>query len=116
MTNLEKLTKLLCENKEVEKDIMELRFWCYLKHPDGVIYRITWKRKLFTSDEIIWNPIQDHHLRMYCLSLKLGFNLFEDWKVWLYSPEGKYSLYFEPKPLHEQCEEVLGKIYDFLIN
>ena len=113
MTNLEKLTELLCTVPEIEKEQKELRFGCKIKMFDSTMYWVDsdygryicvdqhflyqdnpeWS--LFEPEKeqdykIIWNPIQERNLRMYIMQLTFNDNHweeyddFEDSKEWYY--------------------------------
>ena len=142
MTNLQKLTDLLCEVKEIKEDIMELRFGTEIKYWDteNVKHFYIWKSDFWwellwlktsvewytdcTAEleeweefEIIWNPIEYHHLMMYC---EEDYNL----KITpLYISIAKYKDYTErfidfnnTLPLHKQSEEVLWALVEYLSN
>ena len=133
-TNLEKLTALLCEYKEVEKDIMELKFWTKILLKDYIwektinqlvdwfcreFYVCTIKDKFNQNDieKIIWNQIEERHLRMYCESKWYAFAIWSNWKlIWNRNEEGSYTeIQLEnSKPLSEQSEETLWQIFNFL--
>jgi hypothetical protein len=135
ITSLENLTSLLCEVEEVNKDIMELRFWTKIRYWSYIVdflYHFEWEdvicwkywledwiiamnRKI---DEIIWNPIEYHHLMMYCdKSQKLQFNIFWNYISIrnLFTRNDSWLIYLNNNlPLHQQSEETLWKIYNFL--
>ena len=137
MTPLERLTAILCECESVKKDIMELREGCIIEFDN-------WKRrKVFTVEifwtqclqlqrknraaqvfvdealewenyKIIWNPIQDHHLRMYCeykwifyTISTAGYIVFENSERWIK---------LEPKSLYQQSNETLEALIEFIEN
>lgn len=60
--------------------------------------------------EIIWNPIQERHLRMYCRENKIPFLLFYD------CPLYSFDILDDSKDLINQEESVIQSIIDFLEN
>jgi len=143
MNNLEKLTKILDTVKEIKEDRMELKFGCKLKDltydsikPTFICYmgdtkwhdcavKILWYKNIIYCDnevkfedrfEIIWTPIQDHYLRMYCNKKELNLVITQNWYVLMWWFELKHITTLENKSLHEQSEETLGKIVEFLEN
>lgn len=130
MTYLQKLTDLVCQEKDIEKDLKELKFWCKLKS------KINWNELFLiknnyieydttewiynnTNVEIIWNPLELHHLMWYC-ELKWIYFKIENYTN---SREEKLSLisiryhqisYNNTKPLSQQNEEVLKNIFEAL--
>lgn len=132
MTPLERLTAILCECESVKKDVMELRFGCrVLNSYSGDIWEYIGKDKAYhkeygiwiikensiSDNEILWNPIQDHHLRMYCEDNKIYFDIDCYWDVnWaVYKEELSIGL-DNKKPLYQQSNETLEKIVEFLEN
>lgn len=133
-TNLKKLTALLCEVDEVKKDIMELRFWCkvYYNWEYRIIYdykNIAWKifinigrwlseeyKDNYWIKEIIWNPIEYHHLMMYCESkwIKLSINNYNTTQSGIFFNWNGCCVLDNSKPLNQQSAETLWKIYNFL--
>lgn len=100
MTNLEKLTVKLSENKEVRKQIK------YIANPT---FRDWW--------QVRYLDIQDHHLRMYCEDRDWYVQIYQ-WKTSIMNNTAT-DIYLECesnniKPLHEQSEETLWEIVEFL--
>lgn len=142
-TNLEKLRELLCTVPEIEKDIKELRKWCLIEAEDFPwehfeylyelekdeqwytwiqLYRLNdknrceffhvWKEEIWCH-KIIWNPLQERHLRMYCKE-KWIENVRIKW-CWEMVQENEHICRLDnTKDLESQSEETLGKILDFL--
>ena len=141
MKPIEKLTALLCEGSErVKEDIMELRKWCIVNDTDFWTWRaeIFWEynshtfivirefekerphleRKTDIEDwEIIWNPIKEHHLRMYCDEKYKWLDAISIWQNWdIYQPSTQRVItrLDITKPLYQQEDEVLENIINFL--
>jgi len=86
MTYKEKLIELFKTIPEIKKDLEELRFWCILKAINWIsewqyiylnkiskhilIEKNLWQRckinNITDEFEIIWNSLEERHLRMYC--------------------------------------------------
>lgn len=153
MTYLEKLTDLVCQEKDIEKDLKELRFWCKIKSWKNIhiITNIEWwwktnapfldtryvrctpylnfqfdikqkeKIKLLSDDwkwvEIIWNPLELHHLMLYCSKKWWPFTIGSQWRM-MWNKQKDWSYYEiqldNKKPLHQQSEEVLKNIFEAL--
>ena len=138
-TNKEQLINLLCEVEEVKKDIMELKFWCKLKDlflgkEDTFVcfiwninciktVNVRWphhfdKLEPFESRfSILWNPLDYHHLMMYCHKKMKGW--YVDFQVnWILNcrkwETNWVIIQLELKPLSKQTEEVYKSILDFL--
>ena len=130
-TPLERLTAILCECESVKKDVMELRFGCIIKTAFWTYKKLVTKDKFFEKvayietlvclnwqEEIIWNPIQDHHLRMYCeiMWIDITFSVHA-WSTLLMNTSKKwFDTVLEHKHLHQQNDEILEKIIVFLEN
>ena len=187
MTNLQKLTALVCEKKEIKEDIMELRFgtivWWYISDiwydPNGWNWSWYWwdtyyRKMIYVSEdycipldkelffrfevpdwedenwyekykeveveawyykwiededwnyclelqdddikEIIWNPIEYHHLMMYCNYNNSTNNMFIEcnWNVWFWACI--ITKFNTTLPLHKQSEEVLWALLEYLSN
>lgn len=95
MTYLQKLTDLVCQEKDIEKDLKEIKFWTELKDKSRedwsnlfyVATNVAWGWLLISSDEAddhcwyevicwykcrqidefenLWNQLEERHLRMY---------------------------------------------------
>lgn len=132
-TNLENLTSLLCECEEVNKQIKELKFWTLIS-VDWLVWKFlketTWWitqffiNSLCYSDDntdnpeikIIWNPIEYHHLMTYCVNKWFRFNISDSY-INLYSKDFTEACVIKieySKSLHQQSEETLWQIYNFL--
>ena len=125
MNYYNKLKILLCECEEVKRDIMELKFWTEL----NCVWRIckllvekSWYIDVFNWDwvysclhwnyTIIWNPLEERHLRIYLIKHKL--NLFNIYRAkFIY--EECYIELDNSKAFSEQSEEVYEKLYNYLI-
>jgi len=131
-TNLENLTSLLCEVEEVNKQIKELKFWTLI-NVNWIVWKFLketawWITQFFDNSlcyynddtdnpeiKIIWNSIEYHHLMMYfedkIEQTTVRFDMYwrfinEYWEV-----EFRLDI---TKPLHQQSEETLWKIFNFL--
>lgn len=64
--------------------------------------------------KIIWNPIEYHHLMMYCEEKDINMTLFHDWDMIRYFSKSiediEVTKLDNTKPLSEQSEEVYEKI------
>ena len=146
MTNLQKLTKLLCEVQEIKEDIMELRFgtkyylewktiWFYTWYYESrllswtderyTIYEFQYHKKNralkpLSEIKIIWNPLEERHLRMYCQKKKQSacsssynflhiFNRYWEWQT-------KNIKIDETKSFDKQSEEVLWALVEYISN
>ena len=140
MKPLEELTAMLCECESVREDVMEPIFGCkvwkdtilwfneleddewyfkeYILVDDlfNILYWYEWEMI------ITWNPIQDHHLRMYCeenkinISINEVWELLEGWNIWnIHLEYQRLDIFLDnKKPLHQQSNETLTKIINFL--
>lgn len=143
-TNLEKLRDILCTVEEVEEDLKEVRFWSKVinkkSQQEYWINRRTrnwlyswWKVKLYDNIRwfwtpacidldyfnIIWNEIHERHLRMYCESKDLIFQM--SWPcLWIYRnhiDKNILAIQLDNKlSLENQSEETLWAIVKFLEN
>ncbi len=139
MKPIEQLQEILCEVESVEKDVKELRFGCefsalwakqrFTELDQWCIYINKWWELVYDTDEywevhckILWNPLSLKHLMMYCN--EKGINLITQWE-WIFSlekwqkltPKSKLEIvtkYDITKPLYQQSDEVLEKIFNFL--
>lgn len=75
------------------------------------------------NTKIIWNPIQDHHLRMYCDTKNIDIIIWPNWYISQYKQLEKgnvkiinTNIKLEPKQLYQQSEETLWKIFNYLID
>ena len=144
-TNKQKLTELLCTVPEIKEDIMELRLWTQINIPfweqshqytildypfdeserweqtfycrSNAIWAWSCKRLDITEiNEIIWNPLDYHHLMMYCVKKDILFEI-SDWlsnyHLWLNGHQIPYNYKI---PFSEQSEEFYWEILDYLNN
>lgn len=141
MTYLEKLTDLVCQEKDIEKQIKELKFGTEIK-VDGIKWKVlsvseNWKIKFIDGKwyiawdddnktdeynpkiEIIWNPLELHHLIWFCENKKIKFSLQTQFlwnlkQTMLFFNRNWCCKYDNKKPLHQQSEEVLKNIFEAL--
>ena len=147
MTYKEKLIELLKEVLEIKSDLEELKFWCKCKYkhsPDWWRSKwvYIWENSRFSTDlfrynsnwnvvdisdkkewwkwfEVIWNPLEEHHLRMYCEKKWIEIFIDFEWKVYSFKKEllEPYTLLFKldnTKSFDNQSEEVYEKIFNYL--
>lgn len=133
-TNYQVLIEELCKIEEIKKDIMELRFWTLIQRW-YFISRVVWN---FDNEysivnipykwsswyiaynvnidnlwEIIWNNLEERHLRMYFEFIALWIDIRWDWQIEDY--QGVYIAKLDnSKPFHEQDNEVYKKILDYI--
>jgi len=65
--------------------------------------------------DIIWNDIQDHHLRIYCFNKNIKIEYSKQNILFIKNDYWVYINYNYTKPLHQQNEETFWQIYNFLI-
>ena len=146
MKPIDELRKLVCTVPEINEDITELRKWCLVNDTDfdTWIHEIFWEldrnyiilmyndlskpyleRKTDIEDwEIIWNPIQERHLRMYCSSEWWNCdiqsnNLVHIWRSTLWEDdkvieEWKLLYYNSSLSLFQQSKKTIADILTFL--
>ena len=138
MTYKEKLINLLKTIPSVKEDLEELRFWCVLEskiswkiitycwetdeYKDKYIMAL-WKynivsKKLLSRYKIIWNPLEERHLRMYCDKkwISLIINRFSQLS-YLDNSDNLYKKICtldNTESFDQQTEEVYEKIVEFL--
>lgn len=132
-TNLEKLKEELCTVPEIKEDIMELRFWTKVEWEwEVLIYTWkNWKPSMNWNHEMIffrwkylqtilknniknlWNPIGEHHLRMYFEEIAIGTEIRWDGTFQAYTGHIITKL-DNKKSFSKQSEETLGKILEYL--
>ncbi len=133
MKPIEELTNILCECESVREDQQELRFWTIVKmNWYNNIYTLTqlyqredaekwdwqikedmeWVINIHNIEKIIWNPIQDHHLRIYCV--ENGINLITNSYWEMATPDKSVIIKLDMKPLSEQSDETLTKIINLI--
>ena len=146
MNNLQKLTELLCSEEDIRKDIMTLKFWTkvefvhwlpvsslviWVNTDDSASVRMTMNWIVKSQEipiryiEIIWNDLEERHLRMYCSSKWWNCdvqsnNLVYIWKSELWEDDKSIEewelLYYNSSlSLNQQSEKTLEAIYNFLI-
>ena len=127
-TTLQKLTEKLCEIREIKEDITGLRFWCviwdhrylwmseewyYYLAPIKISRNVINEAWYIEEEEMIWNPIQLHHLIWYCDSKDINLVITQKWYIW--EPRERYSALLDiTKDLSNQSEETLEKILNFI--
>ena len=133
MKAINKLRDILCAGSDkIKDDLMELRFgtlceftlewgkeiWKYIEHCEynGYFY-MTDKMQDWVLPEdnvkIIWNPIQERHLRMYLdIKTTLTYKISDDGKFFI--DNTFIGLIDNTKDFHLQDEELLQSIVDFL--
>lgn len=127
MTNLQKLTALLCEVEEIKEDIKKVKEWCRIK------YKKYWFKKLwiitaikndyiFTNMwdminnyyKIIWSYISYEYLLLYWKYNNVNIFISYLWWVW---DDNNYICNLDlTLPLHKQSEEVLWALVEYLSN
>lgn len=133
MKNVDKLRDILCTVDEIKEDIMELRFGTIIKNTVPAIKRYVceWDYEWYTiyieavdrnyqsttieteeweEMEIIWNGIEERHLRMYCDSKWI------EWKWFIMEVQTIFDILDNTKSLQNQSEETLWQIIDYLTN
>jgi len=137
-----KLTEILKEVSENKKDLEELRFGCEIICDEWFAWTIirewtedwedlwvshcwylidfNWYSALQEYDtddikdlKIIWNPIQERNLRMYCESKKKYFTISTAWYIVFENTE-KWIRLDNNKDFSNQSEEVYKSIVEFL--
>lgn len=68
--------------------------------------KFQWKKSI---KEIIWNPIEYHHLMMYCESKNISMRIESLWIIYI-NANRKICDFDNTKPLSEQSEEVYEQI------
>ena len=67
---------------------------------------------------IIWNPIEERHLRMYCIENQILCSFENSWYIMFVdnrnTPKSHIIEYDDSKPLYQQSNETLEKIVKFL--
>ena len=145
MKPIEKLRIILCTVPEIKEDLMELREWCEFMDEDNLKRTITnvisqdnetCRNFVYALDEekkwvfmcepkkIIWNPIQERHLRMYCEEMfenkdEYIFTIY--WELQRIDTDmGEYLSTIckldNTKDFQDQPDEVIESIVEFLEN
>ena len=130
MNYKQRLTGLLCEVEEIKEDVMELRVGCEFIDEEwdeclildgsvdikNLVYS-TWCWDCwacYSIKEILWNPIEERHLRMYCEENDIFLSIDSDWSFWTLKHNHNiylWKLHYN-KPFSEQTEEVYEKILE----
>lgn len=128
MKAIEKLTEILCSKEDVKKDVMELRFWTNVliwwhkirqvinEYPDPSSILVTrylgctcWKKWEY---KILWNNLEERHLRMYCESNGIKYTMYESYFQFI---DSLVIIKFDnKKPFHKQNQETLLNIVNYL--
>jgi hypothetical protein len=134
MKPIDKLREILCKVPEIKEDLMELKFWSLV-----VLKNYFWEKKInlwidafytefkvccidsmFTRDDvqkIIWNPVQERHLRMYFKEQFWGWYRFTPYinmDGWFYIWDNFFTDSDNTKDLQDQEDSVIQSIVDFL--
>jgi len=133
-----KLTELLKTVPEIKSDLEELRFGCKfinkykLDEIDIIISEIRWWNfhsiiwwnqthfpHISQIDKVIWNPLEERHLRMYCESIFRLLIVSENLIYLRYMDGDGYRTYAvceldNTKSFDNQSEEVYEKIFNYL--
>ena len=135
MTYKEKLINLLKTVPSVKEDLEELKFWTYIRKQNWNTARIsqTYLEDWYVVDNlsycitlkdynIIWNPLDYHHLMQYCENKKIEIHIISR-TLWLFMLD-KYWIADEfnavileldnTKSFNQQTEEVYENIVNFL--
>ncbi len=95
----------------IDSDVYEVKDYPLHKNLQKREYEnMEWYDKWYIK--IIWNPIQDHHLRIYCV--ENGINLITNSYWEMATPDKSVIIELDMKPLSEQSDETLKKIINFL--
>lgn len=146
MKQIKQLQEILCTVESVEKDVKELKFWTKIMLKDFIeektinywydsnyyeFYIWLWKKYSRNDiDKIIWNPLQERHLRMYLEAIyekrmdEVIESCPEEKYIWNYVDYGLRQLQYKldailnnqdhKKELYEQEDKVLLDIINFL--
>ena len=143
MNYYEQLQEILCTDESIKADIMELRFWTKIKYEEQWViktrivlfvhkysdflivepwynYRTPKKILRRIVSNIIWNPLEERHLRMYCENLNWDYlKQRMDWDFewipqWEWEVNDRLFWLDNTKPFHQQTEEVYKSIVEFL--
>ena len=144
MNNLQKLTDLLCEVKEIKEDISQKAYVVSITSNEDNRYNnqmfsyIFWKCN--SKDEAIWKAIWEtrkqkenannkilielafeyekdieyHHLMMYCTKNIIPINISAYWEVSII--QNFICKFNNTLPLHKQSEEVLWALVEYISN
>ena len=127
---IQELRDILCTVQEIKEDLMELRFWTHISWRDKksmlwnddtvwIVYPLSVFTKNWVNvkksniDEIIWNPIQERHLRMYFFEKNMNIMIDHEWE--LFNSMKNTGIFLDnTKDLQDQDTKVLQSIVDFL--
>ena len=153
MTHYNQLRTLLCEVEEIKKDLEELRFWTkiinthtwteciFLEKVDdwALVFNWIWNRVVLDRNiKIIWNDIEERHIRMYFNNLiwkedikyipykqkwfTIRYIIYDN-EIRKYIEESwEYEKYIticelnNSKPFHQQDEEVYRQLVEYFLN
>ena len=139
----QKLIDLLKTVPEIKKDLEELKFGCRVRqvYNEKRSYKNTYihlkedtycqedeydqwdfydkfEDRDLRDEDIIWHPIEERHLRMYCESKYILLLIAWNWSFCRADHEGWYeNLWFKldnTKSFNDQTEEVYTDIVEFL--
>lgn len=128
----QKLIDLLKSDEQVKQRIDNLEFWCKIKYDtDEYIFLCYTNYKLDTlrllnddlwieeieekyAFEIIWLPLQERFLRMYCENnIDIVLKIEWDWRIYFWD---EFLIELDnTKNFDNQSEEVYQKIYETLL-
>jgi len=124
MSYKQKLTDLLKTIDEIKEDLEELKFWCefisnlnsttftYVFETNNRIHSMWCSFNKAQIRRIIWNPLEERHLRMYCENKGIDDILFET--NWFITERNVICTLDNTKSFDNQTEEVYEKIFNFL--
>ena len=112
MKPIDKLREILCEVDEIKEDLME----------SEILYQCNrdwkaWDLWTMTDDDFeeIENPIEERHLRMYCEKKGMDIQIIGNGIITIYNwPIPLITKLDNTKSLHNQSDEVIEKIINFL--
>ena len=134
----QKLIELLKTVPEIKKDIEELKWcceveyvWAFKQYWSWIYYLVEivwcwaelyrpWEMSFTVPEEdfeVIWNPLEERHLRVYCTYLNKWTYIWID-SNWVYTLEAWFDKFIveldNTKSFNDQTDEVYGKIVEFL--
>ena len=126
----EKLRELLKTVPDIKNDLENIKFWTEVllfwakkrkiieEYPN--VNKIYVTRYNFTSSfsqeeyKIIWNPLSEHHLRMYCQDKKINIDIVWNGSVLMWGFELICITELDNKDFDNQSEEVYEKIFNYV--
>ena len=133
MTNKNKLIELLKTNSQIKEQLEELKFGCKYTYywnsllmdmKDLISEKSSFEQELKSwAIKIIWNPLSEHHLRMYYHTInkknfnyrKLTINDYWLLRMRYKTDDNSTEIYLDnTKDFNSQSEECYGKIFNFL--